>query len=378
MCGMKKIEKEFEQVNAFVNRRWEQTVGFVNCQMLLTGWTVGAFVSARLKSSVWGSKTVDALVDYLKTRNPKLRGYGRRNIYNMVLFYDTYSASEFKGVYERLKLGEFVQIPSAQTAQSGIVQTASAQLPSISKAVEAFPAFLSLTTFSNHLEILGRCRTMDERVFYILYAARERLNHAEMRRSIVNQTYASVMSRRKLVSPRLKTTYPGAEFLLKDRAFVDFLRLPAKHNEHQLHAGLREKMKQFILEIGKDFLYMGDEYHVRIGGRDKRLDLLFYHRSLQCLVDVELKAVGFQSEFVGKMDMYLEALDRDVRRPNENPSIGIILCPSAESSEVSYTLCRSMSPMMVAEYQRLLVPQDVMKKSLDEYCAFLKREEFRK
>ena len=96
MCGMKKIEKEFEQVNAFVNRRWEQTVGFVNCQMLLTGWTVGAFVSARLKSSAWGSGTVDALVDYLKTRNPKLRGYGRRNIYNMVLFYDTYSAAEFK------------------------------------------------------------------------------------------------------------------------------------------------------------------------------------------------------------------------------------------------------------------------------------------
>ena len=123
---------------------------------------------------------------------------------------------------------------------------------------------------------------------------------------------------------------------------------------------------------------MGDEYRVQIGGRHKRLDLLFYHRSLQCLVDVELKAVGFQSEFVGKMDMYLEALDRDVRRPNENPSIGIILCPSAESSEVSYTLCRSMSPMLVAEYQRLLVPQDVMKKSLDEYCAFLKQEERKK
>ena len=375
---MKKIEKEFEQINTFVNRQWERTIGLANHQALLTGWVVGSFVSARLKSSAWGSGTVDALVDYLKTRNPKLRGYGRRNIYNMVLFYDTYSSVEFKGVYRRLKLGEFVQTASAQIGQESIVQTASAQLPSTFSVAEAFPAFLSLTTFSNHLEILGRCRTMDERVFYILYAARERLNHDEMRRSIVNQTYSSEMSKEKLASPKLKTTYPGAEFLLKDKAFVDFLRLPAKHNEHQLHAGLREKMKQFILEMGKDFLYMGDEYRVQIGGRHKRLDLLFYHRSLQCLVDVELKAVGFQSEFVGKMDMYLEALDRDVRRPNENPSIGIILCPSAESSEVSYTLCRSMSPMLVAEYQRLLVPQDVMKKSLDEYCAFLKQEERKK
>lgn len=98
---MKKIEKEFEQINTFVNRQWERTIGLANYQALLTGWVVGSFVSARLKSSAWGSGTVDALVDYLKTRNPKLRGYGRRNIYNMVLFYDTYSSVEFKGVYRR-------------------------------------------------------------------------------------------------------------------------------------------------------------------------------------------------------------------------------------------------------------------------------------
>ena len=194
---MKKIEKEFEQINTFVNRQWERTIGLANYQSLLTGWVVGSFVSSRLKSSAWGSGTVDALVDYLKTRNPKLRGYGRRNIYNMVLFYDTYSSVEFKGVYRRLKLGEFVQTASAQIGQESIVQTASAQLPSTFSVAEAFPAFLSLTTFSNHLEILGRCRTMDEKVFYILYAARERLNHDEMRRSIVNQTYLSTLIPKK-------------------------------------------------------------------------------------------------------------------------------------------------------------------------------------
>jgi len=101
--------------------------------------------------------------------------------------------------------------------------------------------------------------------------------------------------------------------------------------------------------------------------------LLFYHRSLQCLVAVELKAVDFESEFVSKMDMYLEALDRDHKRPNENPSMGIILCPSADRAEVEYSINRTMSPTMVAEYNRLLVPREVATKSLAEYCAYLKQ-----
>ena len=130
-------------------------------------------------------------------------------------------------------------------------------------------------------------------------------------------------------------------------------------------------MKEFILELGKDFLFIDSEYGVQVGGSTKRIDLLFYHRALQCLVAVELKAVDFQPEFVGKMDMYLEALDRDVKRDNENPSIGIILCPSADRSMVEYTLSRSLSPTMVAEYQRKLIPLEVMKKSLEEYCSFL-------
>ena len=176
------------------------------------------------------------------------------------------------------------------------------------------------------------------------------------------------MSKEKKLSRRLKEAYPTAEFMLKDKAFVDFLRLPPKHNEHQLRAGLLEHMKEFVLEMGKDFLYMGNEYYIHVGDKHKRLDLLFYHRSLQCLVDVELKSEPFKAEHVGKMDLYLEALDREVKRENENPSIGIILCPKANSFDVAYTLNRTMSPMMVAEYRRLLIPEEVMKKSLEEYC----------
>ena len=183
------------------------------------------------------------------------------------------------------------------------------------------------------------------------------------------------MSKEKKLSRSLKAAYTSADFLLKDKVLVDFLRLPEKHNEHRLHASILEHMKDFILAMGKDFLYMGNEYHIQVGGRQKRLDLLFYHRALQCLVDVELKAEGFQSEHVAKMDLYLEALDREIRRENENPSIGIILCPEADRYDVEYTLNRTMSPIMVAEYRRLLIPEEVMKKSLEEYCEFMKKGE---
>ena len=385
---MKKTEKEFQQICEFIDRSRNATVGFMNYAAVATYWAVGAFVSSRLKSAAWGSKTVVELEDYLKTRNPKSKGFGRRQIYNMVEFYETYSSAEFHSLYEQLKLEEFVQLPTAQIsgdsavhsadANAGecgaIVQSGTAQLGNKLLDVPVCPHFLALTTFTNHTEIVNRCRRMDEKVFYILYAAREHLKLMELRRALANDTYSSIMSKEKLVTKALNAKYPGAEFLLKDRALLDFLNLPAKHTEPQLHAGIRENIKKFILELGKDFLWMGDEYTIQVGGKRRRLDLLFFHRALRCLVDVELKAVPFEAEFVGKMDLYLSAIDHEVKRPEENPTVGILLCPHADKCDVKYTLDRTMSPMMVAEYRRLLIPEKVMKKSLEEYCAFMKRE----
>ena len=284
-------------------------------------------------------------------------------------FYDLYSTSEFAALTSSLKLTEIVQLPTAQLKTSGIVQLPTAQLE-VSE-FEPIPSLLTATSFTNHVEIINRCKSYEERVFYMLYAAHQRLKGEELRAAIVHQAYTALMDKEKMISPRLLAEYPNADFMLKDKAVLDFLNLPLKHNEHHLHKGLLEHMKQFILELGKDFLFVDSEYGVQVGGSTKRIDLLFYHRGLQCLVAIELKAVDFQPEFVGKMDMYLEALDRDVKRDNENPSIGIILCPSADRSMVEYTLSRSLSPTMVAEYQRKLIPQEVMRKSLEEYCAFL-------
>ena len=367
------LEKQFEYVNSIIEQHRSSAIAKVNTEALQTNWEIGQYISMQLKSSVWGAKVVSDLADYLKRQNPKRRGFGKRHLYNMVKFYETYSREEFANIINGLKLSEIVQSGIAQLDdkhQKGeIVQLSIAQFE---ETFSPMPQLLTLVPFTGHLEIMNRCRSDEERIFYMLYASHQRLKTEELRRCIVNQTYSSLMEKEKMLSPKMFAEYPNAEFILKDKAFVDFLNLPVKHNEHHLHKGLLEHMKEFILELGKDFLFVDSEYGVEVGGSTKQIDLLFYHRALQCLVAIELKAVDFQPEFVGKMDMYLEALDRDVKRDNENPSIGIILCPSADRSMVEYTLSRSLSPTMIAEYQRKLIPLEVMRKSLEEYCTYLK------
>ena len=368
------LERQFAFVNSMIERYRSSAISMVNTAALQMNWEIGQYISMQLKSARWGTKIVSDLADYLKRTNPKQRGFGKRHLYNMVKFYDTYSAKPFLNTLSNLHLPELVQSRIAQlempskSVTNEIVQLGIAQLE---EDLQPLPKLLSIIPFTSHIEIMNRCRSDEERIFYMLYARHQGLKTEELRRCIVNQTFSSLMDKEKMLSPKLLDEYPQSEFMLKDKAIVDFLNLPQEHNEHHLHKDLLEHMKAFILELGKDFLFIESEFGVQVGGSTKRIDLLFFHRALQCLVAIELKAVDFQPEFVGKMDMYLEALDRDVKRDNENPSIGIILCPSADRSMVEYTLSRSLSPTMIAEYQRKLIPQQVMKKSLEEYCSFL-------
>lgn len=368
------LERQFAFVNSMIERYRSSAISMVNTAALQMNWEIGQYISMQLKSARWGTKIVSDLADYLKRTNHKQRGFGKRHLYNMVKFYDTYSAKPFLNTLSNLHLPKFVQSRIAQletpskSVTNEIVQLGIAQLE---EDLQPLPKLLSIIPFTSHIEIMNRCRSDEERIFYMLYARYQGLKTEELRRCIVNQTFSSLMDKEKMLSPKLLDEYPQSEFMLKDKAIVDFLNLPQEHNEHHLHKGLLEHMKAFILELGKDFLFIESEFGVQVGGSTKRIDLLFFHRALQCLVAIELKAVDFQPEFVGKMDMYLEALDRDVKRDNENPSIGIILCPSADRSMVEYTLSRSLSPTMIAEYQRKLIPQQVLKKSLEEYCSFL-------
>lgn len=329
----KQIEQEFAYIDSLISAHTNSAIVKVNAEAMQTYWEIGQYISDKLKSSQWGANVVGELADYLKRQNPKRRGYSKRNLYNMVKFFDTYSVPEFSKMVGNLQLDEFVQSQTAQIVASPIMQLPPAQL-----SVAHMPQILCITTFTNHVEIINRCKSFNERIFYTLYAAHHHLKGEELRRSIVSHTFESIMSKEKRLSLAMLDQYPNAQYMLKDKLFLDFIGLKTKHSELQLHSALLEHMKQFIIEIGKDFLFMDSEYPIMVGGKQKRIDLLFYHRALQCLVAVELKAVDFEAEFVSKLDLYLEALDHDYKRPNENPSVGIIPCLSADKSEVEYNL----------------------------------------
>ncbi len=368
------IERQFGEVVDIILQHKSRASSVVNEELLLTAWHVGGYVSAKLKSEEWGSKVVSQLSEYIRSKRPDIKGFGRSSIYNMVMFYDEYSSEAFSSTVEKYLTHEFVQPVIAQIGTTEIVQTQSAQIvqmPSgqfVQPMIGQMPKILELTTFSNHVEILCRCKSNEERMFYILYAHKEHLSYKEIQRSISNQTYTTLLGSKGNMSKGLLEAYPSAPTMFKDTLFVDFLDLPKKHSETKLKKGLVEHMKQFILELGKDFIFMDQEYRLNIGASTFKADLLFFHRGLQALVAVELKRTKFHPRDLGQLEFYLEALDRDVKRSNENPSVGIILCPEADRMVVEYAMSRSMSPTMIAEYKRILIPQERMQAQLNEFC----------
>lgn len=205
---------------------------------------------------------------------------------------------------------------------------------------------------------------MEERYFYISLCIKEAYSSRELERQVDSGYYERYMlSKEKLLPEPIKG--------LKENPFLDsyvieFLDLPKNFKESDLRKGLIQNMKDFILEVGKDFTFVDEECRVQVGGEDFRIDLLFFHRGLQCLVAFELKIGKFKPEYISKMDFYLEALVRQKKKENENPSVGMILCASKDDEVVEYAMSRTLSPMRGAEYKLHLPDKDVLQKKLQE------------
>lgn len=373
-------EAQFAEVIDIIQQHKSNASQVVNNEILLTAWYVGKYVSEKLKTEEWGSKVVSQLSEYIRSNHPEIKGFSRSSIYNMVMLYDEYSSKSFKTAVEKYLGSQFVQPLAAQIGDNVSESSYKIMKPTMDKQIVQmpsgqFPNILFLTTLSNHYDILCRCKSFEERLFYILYAHKERLSHKELQRAITTQTYETLLSDKNNMSKGLLETYPNSPIMFKDTYFVDFLNLPKKHSEKRLKNGLLEHMKQFILELGKDFIFMDQEYPLTVGASTYKADLLFFHRGLQALVAVELKKTKFHPRDLGQLEFYLEALDRDVKRSNENPSMGIILCPDVDKVVVEYAMSRSMSPTMVAEYKRILIPQEKMQQQLREFCQFFSKED---
>ena len=238
------VEQQFGEVIDIILRHKSRASKAVNEELLLTAWYVGGYVSAKLKSEEWGSKVVTQLSEYIRSQRPDIKGYSRRSIYNMVMFYEEYSSETFAMTVEKYLNREFVQTVSAQIEASHskpssgrviIAQPETTQI--VQPRIGQMPKILGLTTLSNHVEILCRCKSDEERIFYILYANKEHLSYKEMQRCISNQTFTTLLGSKENMSKGLLKAYPDASFMFKDTLFVDFLDLPKKYSESRLRNG---------------------------------------------------------------------------------------------------------------------------------------------
>ena len=376
--------QDFAQIIQIIEYNRSQAIQVINHASVLTAWQVGAYVSDKIKNAAWGSKVVQQLAEYIHTQNPTLKGWSRMNIYRMVKFYDTYSSAPFIERATSLKLlsqstDEIVPAESAQIVSTPLIQMEHNIImsPPVTQIVPTLliqiPQFLLRTSWSNHIAIFSRCETVDQQIFYILYAEHEHLKYQELERAIKSDAYSRVLSDKKMQSAILKETYPQAEVLLKDKSILEFLGLPQRYKESKLRKEIVSHMKEFILEMGKDFLFVDREHTLEVGGQNFRCDLLFYHRALQCLVAIELKTTTFDPRDLGQLEFYLEALDQTEKRSNENPSIGILMCKDANPEVVRYALNRSISPTMVSKYEEQLKVGSVIQRSLEEFVEFLEK-----
>jgi predicted nuclease of restriction endonuclease-like (RecB) superfamily len=354
------IDSAFAEIAELIASAKVRAVQAVNTALIDLYWQVGGIISRKIAAAEWGDGVVDQLAAYLARTHPGLRGFTRRNLFRMRQFYDAWRGHE-------LVPPAGAQLASeAGRAGQPIVPPAVTQLQT-SGLPEKVVALLRQLPWTHHLIILGQSKRPEEREFYLRMSIRERWSKRELERQFKGSLFERTVLTPARASHVVSRNHAEALSVFKDAYLVEFLDLPRDHAERDLHRGLLLKLKDFLGELGRDFCFVGTEFPVQVGGRDFALDLLFFHRGLNCLVVIELKVGRFEPEYLGKLGFYLEALDRDVRKPHEQPAIGVLLCASKDEEVVEYALSRTLSPALIAEYRTQLPDKKLLQAKLHEF-----------
>ena len=366
--GKIKTNNEFEQIAILIEEARNRAFQKVNEELVLLYFNVGNIVSAKVAEGAWGENTVGELATFVQNKFTGFSGFTRRGLYRMKQFYEVYSSAEFVSpIATQL---EVFFAGNKEKVKVSAVPTLLNQLTVLQDKLIAL--ILCKVTWSNHLEILSQTKSAEEKFFYLLHCIKEKWSMRDLRRQLSSGYFERTMLSDKKVSTLL-TQLP--QNLFKDPYIFEFLDLPDSHSESDLEKALILNLQKFILEIGKGFTYMGNQYRLQVGNKDYYTDLLFYHRDLKCLVLFELKIQEFEPEFLGKLNFYLEALDRDVKRPFEKNSVGILLCKGKDTEVVKYAMARNVSPAVIADYETKLIPKNILANKLHQLVEQLSKEE---
>lgn len=317
------ITKDFETILRQIHTSKQKAYQEVNKVLIDLYWNIGAYISQKCIKEGWGKSVVEELADFIKLKDPTLKGFSDKNLWRMKQFYELY------------------------------------------KNDEKLYMLCRETTWSNNQRLFS-LKTQEEREFYLRLAIANRYSFRELEKEIKKSTFERTALANTKLSTVLRELPQETTNVFRDIYMLDFLNLTHDHDEKDLQSAIVSSLKEFILELGIGFAFIGQEYRVQVGNSDFYIDLLFYHRHLKCLVAFELKVDKFRPSDLGQLEFYLEALDRDVKTKEENPSIGVLLCREKNDEIVEYALSRSVSPTVIAEYETKLIPKKVLRDKLNE------------
>lgn len=318
------LENHFNEFVTLINEARKQVYRVANASLIELYWHIGEMLSGRIATSNWGEGVIKQLSHYIARNTSASKGFSDKNLWRMKQFYETY------------------------------------------RSEEKLSTLLREISWSHNLAIMSRCKSMNEREFYLKSSIKEHWSVRELDRQITAGLFERSMLDQPKLSPALKQISPESETAFRDRYVMEFLGNSSYKNEYSMKQAIIAKMKDFVLEVGKDFIFIEQEYNLQVGNEDFRIDLLFYNRQLSCLVAFEVKMGRFHPSHLGQLEFYLEALDRDVKKPHEKPSIGILLCKDKDDEVVEYAMARSLSPTLVAEYQLSLPDKKLLQAKIKE------------
>jgi len=318
--------QDFAEVLGHIQQTRQRVFAQANTALIDLYWRIGQTLSHKVAQGGWGKGVVAELARYITQADSGLKGFSDKNLWRMKQFYEVYQGDE-----------------------------------KLSPLVRDVP-------WTHNVIIFSRCKSSEERAFYLRITAQDKPGKRELERQIDVALFERSTLPAKL-SPVARVLHPGIGDSFKDRYVLEFLGLPEPHSENDLKRALVQHMKAFVLELGKDFLFVGEEFRLQVGNQDFFIDLLFFHRGLSALVAFELKVGQFKPEHMGQLNFYLEALDRDVKKPHENPSIGVLLCRDKDDEVVEYALSRNLSPALVAQYQLQLPDKKLIAARMHELLA---------
>jgi predicted nuclease of restriction endonuclease-like (RecB) superfamily len=321
--------KDFSEILQLIQLGQIRAFHAVNVALIDTYWQVGKYLSHKMADGGWGKGVVKELALWLAETAPELKGFSAQNLWRMKQFYEAYHNNEKLSI------------------------------------------LLRELSWTHHCILLAQCKTDDERSFYANACARSEWSKRELENQIKRGNFERTLLADQKLSPVVRELPQRVIGVFKDSYLLDFLDLPDPYSEHDLQAGLVRNLCKFLIELGTGFSFVGEKVRLQVGNSDFELDLLFYHRDLQCLVAFELKTGKFEPAHLGQLSFYLEALDRDHKLTHENPSIGVLLCRNKDDEVVEYALSRTLSPALVAEYEHRLISKALLKQKMHEWTALI-------